>query len=218
MRDKLLSILLGVAILFFIITFSIALPIYCRFFYYLHINALDIPKTTGYDYATIKHGFDQVLNFLTIPGREFSVGAFGYTEAGKAHFQDCKMLFNLNAIVLICSTIVAATLLILNRKKVIILKRPFGMHVAFVSAISIFVVAIILGGLIAIDFDKAFVIFHKIFFPGKDNWQFSSKDEIIYALPQEFFRNCAILIGGCIIIFCLSIIIVQLIKRHKNKI
>jgi integral membrane protein (TIGR01906 family) len=110
------------------------------------------------------------------------------------------------------------TLIILNKCKVISLVKPFGMSVAFISSISIFVVAFILGILVSIDFDTAFTIFHHLFFPGKDNWQFNPyKDQIILALPSQFFMNCALLIGASIVIISLTIIIVQLIKRKKNK-
>ncbi len=215
MRDKILTVILGIAIFLLIITFGISLPIYCRFFYYLQINPLGIPESTGYDYSTIKTAYDEVLNFLTLGG-EFGTGVFNYTESGKAHFEDCKVLFNINVITLAVSLVITTTLLILNRKKVISLCRPFGMSVAFISATSIFAFFIILFGLVAIDFDKAFTVFHQIFFPGKDNWQFTYKDEIIRALPQQFFLNCAILIGVAIAVTSLSIIIFQLIKRKKK--
>lgn len=216
MKNKLLTILFGVAVFFFIITFSIGLPIYARFFYYLQINALGIPEKTGYSYAEIKAAYDEVLNFLTLPNREFGTGVFSYTPQGMAHFEDCKVLFNLNLIVLICSSAIIALCLILNKFKVFSFCRPFGMNVSFISAVSIFAVIAVLAIIIAIDFNAAFVAFHHLFFPGKDNWQFSSKDEIIYALPQQFFMNCAILIGASIIIICVAIIVFQLVKKHKN--
>jgi hypothetical protein len=67
---------------------------------------------------------------------------------------------------------------------------------------------LVIGGLAALDFDRAFVIFHKIFFPGKSNWLFDWRtDPIILALPQEFFRNCAILIGAGLVVFSLGLLI-----------
>lgn len=216
MRDKILTTVLGIALFILIITFGISLPIYCRFFYYLQIEPLNLPERTGFSYAQIKSAYDEVLNYLTLGG-EFGTGVFSYTAQGKAHFEDCKVLFNLNIIAFSCSLIVTVLLLALNRFKVIKLCRPFGMHVAFLSAVSIFALALILGGLVAIDFDKAFTVFHKIFFPGKTNWQFSSKDQIIFALPEQFFLNCAILIGSVVAITSLSIIIFQLIKKKLNR-
>ena len=219
MKNKLFTALFGVAIFFFIITFSIGLPIYCRFFYYMQIEALNLPASTGYDYATIKVAFDEVMNFLTLPGFEFGTGVFKYSQAGKAHFYDCKVLFDLNFYVLIASTIIIASLLILSKLKFISFCRPFNMHVAFLSCISIFTVIAIIAILIFIaGFDNAFTVFHHIFFPGKDNWQFDYfEDEIIRILPQQFFLSCAVLIGASIVIISLTVIVFQLIKRHKIK-
>ena len=217
MKNVFFSILFGVAVFFLIITFSIGLPIYCRFFYYLQIQPLGIPEITGYDYETIKQAFDQVMDFLTLPNREFGTGVFSYTPSGKSHFEDCKVLFDLNTIVLSISLLVTATLLVLKKLGKIKILRPFGMDVSFISAVSIFVVFAVIGGIVALDFESAFVVFHLIFFPGKDNWQFSYADEIIMALPQQFFMNCAILIGASIILISLSIIVFGLIKRRKMR-
>ena len=217
MKNKLLTILFGISIFLLIVSFSIALPIYCRFFYYLQINTLNLPKNTGYDYSTIKTAFDDVMNYLTLPWCEFGTGSLSYTTEGKAHFADCKGLFMLDTVVLIISFVLVLVFAILERKNILKFNRPFGMHVAFTSSISIFGFFIILIGLVSIDFEKAFVIFHKIFFPGKDNWQFTQADEIINILPQQFFMNCAILIASSIVIICILIITVQLVKKKRMK-
>ena len=217
MKNKILTAVFGVAVFFFIITVSIGLPIYLRFFYYLQIDSLSLPQKTGLSYEEIRTAFDDVMNFLTLPNYPFGTGALSFTESGKAHFIDCKALFNLNLTVLLISTAIIVTLLALSRFKFFSFCRPFNMSVTFISAISIFIVIAILFGLVAIDFENAFIIFHKIFFPGKDNWQFTDADEIIKILPQEFFMNCAILIGVGIVIISLSIIIFQLVKKGKTR-
>ena len=217
MKNKLFTALFIVALMLFIITFSIGLPIYCRFFYYLQIDALNLPKITGYSYEQIKGAYDEVLNFLTLPNRPFGTGVFFYSEEGASHFADCKGLFNLNLIVLLTSSAILLLTFILQKKKLITLIRPFSIHPAFISAISIFAILFIILVFALIDFTAVFVVFHLIFFPGKTNWQFSPYEtEIILALPEQFFMNCAILIGISILVFCLSIIIVQLVQRKKN--
>lgn len=213
-----LTVVYAVAVFLLIITFSIGLPINFRFFYYMQINSLNLPEECGYDYATIKAAFDQVMDYLTLPNKPFGTGVFAYTSDGASHFADCKVLFTLNNTVLIVSAIVFTVLLILDKKKVVPLKRPFKMNAAVISSLSIFAVAIILVGLVSIDFDKAFVIFHKLFFPGKDNWLFDpDKDQILQILPQEFFMNAAILIACGIIIITSAILVFQFIKRKKAK-
>lgn len=209
--------LFAVAVFIFIITFSISLPIYCRFFYYLQIKPLGILESTGYDYQTVKSAYDAVLNYLTLPGVPFSTGVFKYSESGASHFYDCKVLFDLNVIALIISTVILVAGIVLDKTGKFKLLRCKGFHPAFFSAISIFAFFLILIGLVSIDFDSAFVIFHKIFFPGKDNWTFNPRyDEIINALPEQFFLNCAILIGASIIIISLLIIVFCIISRKKQ--
>ena len=216
MKSKFFTIVFGVALFFFILSFSIALPIYCRFFYYLHIDGLSLPQTTGYSYAQIKHAYDEVLNYLTLPNMPFGTGVFAYTREGAQHFADCKILFDINIITLLISGITIITISVLSKLKKICLVRPFNMSVAFISAVSIFAIFFIVGIIVMVDFSSAFTVFHKIFFPNKTNWVFDPNEmEIILALPEQFFLNCAILIGCSIFIICIFIIIFQLVKRKK---
>ena len=73
------------------------------------------------------------------------------------------------------------------------------------------------GGLAALDFDRAFVVFHSIFFPGKDNWIFDwQTDPIILFLPQEFFRNCALLVLALILLWSGALIGADFIQSKKR--
>ena len=75
------------------------------------------------------------------------------------------------------------------------------------------------GALAALDFDRAFTVFHTLFFPGKDNWLFDWRtDGVILILPEAFFRNCALLIGGLILLWCAALIAADLwIGRRLRK-
>jgi integral membrane protein (TIGR01906 family) len=109
-----------------------------------------------------------------------------------------------------------AILFILNVSGCFELCRPFGKHVAFSSGLFTLTGFAVIGGLAATDFDRAFTIFHKLFFPGKSNWLFSwYEDEIIRILPQEFFMNCAILILVSIITLCILAIILGGVSKKK---
>ena len=66
----------------------------------------------------------------------------------------------------------------------------------------------VIGVLAALDFERAFVVFHSVFFPGKTNWVFDwYADPIIRVLPQEFFMDCAILIGLGLITMAVGILV-----------
>ena len=75
-----------------------------------------------------------------------------------------------------------------------------------------------LGVIAAMDFDDFFVKFHHTFFPGKENWLFDpATDEIIKILPEEFFRNCAILIVSVIVLVSIVLIARGARKTEPNK-
>lgn len=216
MKNKAFSVIFGIAVFFLLLTAAISLPIYLRFFYYIHINALNLPEQSGVGYEQIKAAYDEVLNYLTLPWAEFGTGVFPHTEEGASHFADCKKLFNLNASVLAVSAAITTIIAVCDKRKKIELCRPAGLSPAFYSAILAIVLPLIIGAFAATDFERAFILFHKIFFPNKLNWEFSPiGNPIITVLPEEFFRNAAILIGAGLIVFCLSIIIYQLKKRNR---
>nr|MBE6544480.1 TIGR01906 family membrane protein [Oscillospiraceae bacterium] len=217
MKNKILTGLFGFFIVILIITFSIGLPIYIRPFYYAQIDSLGIEEYSGADRDTIIEAYDEVLDYLTLPGREFGAGEFSYTEEGKSHFVDCKVLFDLNLYAFIISFVGATALIILNKRGVFEMWRPFGMNIAFSSGAYALGGFALIGGIVAIDFDKAFTVFHSMFFPGKDNWLFDwNKDQVIRILPQDFFMNCAILIFISIIALCLSCIIFSIISQARR--
>lgn len=213
-----LTALFITALIIVMITFCIGLPIYCRFFYYIQIKTLGMEEATGWDYATIKTAYDEVLDFLTLPNKPFGTGALKWSEDGAAHFADCKVLFDLNFYALLVSTIVTAALTVLHKLRIITILKPFGHRAYFLSAVIAVALPLIIGVLCAIDFDKAFVVFHSIFFPGKTNWMFDSRtDEIIEVMPEQFFMNCAVIIGVGLIAFAAALIIADLILRAKDK-
>lgn len=214
MKNKALrSSVFALALLLFILSFSIALPIYLRPFYYAHISPLDLEAASGYSKAEIKEAYNSLLDYLTIPGKEFSLGAFPYSDRGASHFKDCKFLFLLDTFVLIISGVTTAIMLVF--KKLRGWQFKIGKFSASLySAIAAVSLPVIVGVLAATDFDRAFKIFHKIFFPGKTDWYFHPQlDPIINVLPVRFFMNCAILIGASILIISVAIIIVNIKKK-----
>lgn len=192
MLKRVISAIFAVALVFLVLTVSIGLPIYLRPFYYAHIDALKLDVYSGFTKDQIRTAYDQVLDYLTLPGKPFGTGEIAHSQEGAAHFADCKVLFDLNAWVLVGSALVVLGILLVRKR----CKLPSLRPAAFWAGVSALTLPIVVGTLAAMDFDRAFVIFHQIFFPGKDNWIFNYyTDPIIQILPQTFFMNCAILIG-----------------------
>ena len=206
MKKRMLSLICMVSLCLFLLTAAIGLPIYIRPFYYAHIDAFDLPARSGYTAEEIRDAYDEVLDYLTLPGKDFGTGVIPHSSEGKAHFEDCKVLFELNAAVLVGSGLVLAVLFALRKKWG---PDRLGKHsAAFWAAVLSVTAPIMIGGLAALDFDRAFVVFHSIFFPGKTNWVFDwHRDQIIRVLPQEFFMDCAILIGVGLIAMAVGILV-----------
>ena len=218
MKNKLLTAAFALFTALLIISASIALPIYIRPFYYAHIEPYRLVERTGHTAEEIRAAYDEVLDYLTLPGREFGAGVFAYSEEGASHFADCKGLFTLDTVVLIVSVAAVVALAVLARRGVFRLCRPFGAHVLLTSGGAVLSLFALLALLVSIDFYSAFIIFHMLFFPGKDNWTFDpSTDPIINAMPQGFFANCAILIGASVIILSLACVIFGLAERKKRR-
>ena len=192
------------------ITFSIGLPIYVRQFYYAHVDALELSETYGIEKEEIINAYDEVLDFLTKDGHEFGTGILAHSEEGKSHFEDCKVLFDLNKYAFIISLAVIVILWCLDKLCITVLAKPFGLPLYFYAGLCTLLLFGALAVVVAQDFGSAFTTFHQIFFPGKTNWVFNpNTDPIILFMPSQFFMDCAILI-------CASIMLISLISMSKG--
>ena len=197
-------------------TAAVAAPILCRPFYYAHIGPLELEARTGLTREEIMTAFDEMLDYC-LGAPEFSTGVLRWSESGKAHFTDVRVLFLLDLRALAVSAGLLAGILLVSRKTGRTPARPLGRGPAFWAGAGLAAVFLIVGVLAALDFDRAFVLFHALFFPGKDNWLFDpAADQIINILPQEFFRNCAIFILTLLVLGCAALIIWDLRRSGKQ--
>ncbi len=216
-QSKLLSLLLAAAAAAVLLSGAIAVPILCRPFYYAHIGPLQLEEATGYTRSEIRTAYDEMLDYC-LGGEEFSTGVLRWSESGKAHFTDVRVLFLLDLKVLAVSAAVLILTLIAARLTKLRPARLAGRGPAFWAGAGLGGLFLILGGLAALDFDRAFVVFHSLFFPGKTNWLFDPRtDEIINILPEVFFRNCAILILTVLILGCAGLIVGDLLAGRKGR-
>ena len=187
---------------------SIAAPLLCRPFY------------AGLTAEEIRQAFDQVMDFCLGLRPDFAAGVLPWSQSGAGHFADVRRLFLLNLRVLALSLAGLLLLLVCSRLKHV---RPYcfrGRGPGFWAAAGLAAVFLVVGGLAALDFDRAFVIFHALFFPGKTNWLFDWRtDPVILILPETFFRNCALLILALVMLWCAVLIFADLWagKRRKQR-
>lgn len=216
MKHKVLTILLTVSVFLFVLTAAICVPILFRPFYYWQIKALDIEFNSGFDYQTIITAFNDLMNYLLL-NAPFQTGTLAWSEDGKNHFADCKVIFWIIIVLAIVSLAASIVLLILRKKGRFEFRTFQGHSLGFYLGIAVFVIltVVLVWGLI--DFQSLFKTFHSVFFPGKDNWVFDmDADQIILILPEQFFINCAIFIGGVFLLFCAGCIVEDTVRRHRQ--
>lgn len=197
---------MSIAVALALLTGSIAAPILIRPFYYAQIQPLELESASGLSRAEITRAYDEVLDYCIGVSDEFSAGALPFSESGSAHFADCRVLFLLDLRLLAGSVIVIALLKLYDRRNS--LPHLGGHGAPFWGAAGMAAALSLIGIAAATDLDRAFIVFHSLFFPGKDNWVFNAAaDPVILIMPEEFFRNCAILILAVLLIISAVIII-----------
>ena len=110
--SKLFTVVLIVALMAAILSSSIAVPLLWRGFYYLHIDALDLPEHTGYAVEEIRGAFDEMMDYCVF-GEPFGTGVLKWSQSGYEHFADCAKLFRLDFTV----ALISAVILLVFRKE-----------------------------------------------------------------------------------------------------
>ena len=214
---KLLSVLLAVAIALTLLTGAIAAPILCRPFYYAHIGPLELEERTGLTREEIRTAYDEMLDYC-LGGEEFSTGVLKWSQSGKDHFTDVRVLFLLDLRVFAAGIAAIVLLLVAGRLRRRSPARLLGRGPCFWAGAGLGGAFLIVGGLAALDFDRAFTVFHTIFFPGKTNWLFDpDTDQIINILPETFFMDCAILILAVLVIGCAALILADFLAGRNRR-
>lgn len=199
-----------------VVTFSIAIPILWRDFYFFHIDLLNITEAAGCSKSDLIMSFNELMDSLVFY-KPFSEGVFDYSISGMNHFLDCRVLFTLDLVALPISFIIFLIYSILIKLNFIKVYRIKGMSILFYAS---FVPILLLGALgvfALIDVNSAYAFFHAILFPGKDNWVFNPyTDPIINALPEQFFLDCGILIFGVMLLILFVVIIFNIVRKVKH--
>ena len=202
------DIILSIVLMIFIISFAIVFTVFFKQLYYFDINYLNIDKISGLPVETIKDNYDILINYQSIFFQgNLNLPDFAMSVAGRIHFQEVKTIFEVIQVSMLISGIISIILLI---------KRFKEKEYRFLRLTGIITILIpsILGFLVAIDFDQAFIIFHKLFFRN-DFWIFDYQtDPVITILPETFFMHCFILIVLIIVVFALLCLIFY---RYKQK-
>lgn len=176
-----------------IISVSVVATLAFRPLYYLDIGALDIPEQSGYSREEIRANYDVLIDYnLSFGEEELSFPTLAMSEPGRIHFEEVKVIFNLFQYMAIGGAILSAVgvFFCVRRREYLFLKLTSILAVALPAVVGI---------LVAINWDWAFVTFHHLAFDN-DYWLFDPlTDPVITILPDAFFLHCAVMILVCVV-------------------
>ncbi len=194
----------------FILTFAVVFTVFFTPLYGFCIDVLEIDVYSGLSKEVLMENYQSLIDYqaffyngpLYLPDFEMSVN-------GRIHFEEVKNIFVVIQYLCIISFVTSIGLLYSHYKdnrRFIYLRLARTITIAFPT---------IVGIVCMIDFDSAFVLFHRIFFRN-DYWIFDPQtDPIITVLPQDFFMYCFLIIVSIIIILALVCHIIY--KRNEKK-
>lgn len=211
-RFKFSDILIGINFTLLFISIAVVFTVNFRPLYYKDISLLNIEATSGMEKTDILLNYNALIDYCS----PFFTGNLHFptleaSENGLQHFAEVKNIFVSFYIIGIITLVLGVTIIIQKAKK------PDYSYL-LVSAITSIVLPLLLGIYVAVDFDRAFLLFHKLCFKN-DYWLFDpATDPVILILPEKFFMHCAVLIIVIVLLFCFAFIGAFLWKRKRSSI
>ena len=202
------DIFLAIMLMIFIISFAVVFTVFFKPLYYFDINYLNIDQISGLDAETIKENYRILINYQSIFYQgTLNLPDFVMSDSGRIHFEEVKRIFEAIQVMMVISGLISIPMTI---KKI---KEKEYLFLRLTGLITI-IVPTVLGFLAALDFERAFVLFHQIVFRN-DYWIFDYRtDPVITILPETFFMHCFMLI---VVIVCLLAIICLGYYRYQQK-
>ncbi len=203
---------IGIGILFFIFfaTLGTVLVINCGTLYKFDVKHLNIEATSGYSYDVIMENYNALIAYCS----PFFFGALKFptlaaSESGLSHFAEVKVIFN-GCYVLLALSFILLCFVVIRKYK----HRDYRyLKTASITSIA---VPLLVGLAMSINFDKVFVIFHKLFFRN-DDWLFNpATDPVIKILPEDYFMHCAIFIVSIVILGSLALLLAYKLLKKKG--
>jgi len=173
----------AVALFLFILSFAVTFTLNFRPLYYMDIELLGIEERSGIPKEEIKENYDVLIDYNSMfSDEELSFPTLAMSETGKIHFEEVKVIFVGFQKMTIVTAVISLVLVFMQKKSQ---KKRYLKYAGIITVL----IPALLGAAMAINWDKAFVIFHKIAFDN-DYWIFdAATDPVITILPDTFFLH-----------------------------
>lgn len=176
--------------------------------YYFDIDYLNISELSGLSKDDIKLNYDYLIDYnLNKNVSEFKLPTLKSSPQGKIHFEEVRNIFqNINKL--------AKLLLVVSLVGIILSVKNKNIKILKTTSITLIIMPLLLTVPILLNFEKSFIIFHKLLFRN-DYWIFNPDlDPVINILPEEFFFHSGMMI--LILILLVSIVLFVMYKLCKS--
>jgi len=201
------SVITGICLSVFLFTLATVLILNARWLYELDIRWLDLERISGMLSDDIRANYHALIDYNQVWFRgELVFPTLPMSREGAIHFQEVKRIFDV--IQIACFVTGLMSLLLVIRQK----QHGIRTHFRIAGILSI-IIPVISGMLVAIDWERFFVTFHRIFFRN-DYWLFDPVyDPVILILPDTFFLQCA---AGILVIILAGAVLFLILGRTRN--
>lgn len=187
---------------------AIVFTLHFRSLYYFDIDHLNIPAASGYSKEVIRRNYDELIDYNSISGpSRLTFSDFTMSEEGEIHFEEVKRILR---------NIEYASFVLIPLTLFQVIRQIRKKNASFFAVLAAFptVLVVIVGSLVALNWDFCFILFHKILFRN-NYWIFDpAYDPVITILPDAYFLHAAILIMFCVLIASLlSLLVFFLLRR-----
>ncbi len=209
-RFKISTIIMGLALGIFILGFSVKFILNFTPLYSFDISYLSIDERIGMSKEQLLDNYKTVIHYIESPFIDKLIFPdFPMSREGEIHFYEVKEIFNKFEFLFYGSLIVLIVFILYRWRK-----RIKDYSYLKVGAYLSLILPLLLALPFAVNFSRAFVIFHELFFDN-DYWIFDpATDPIILALPEEFFFHCALVI---LFVLLIGFIISMTLYKKLNK-
>ena len=202
-----LNLVLALALTLFIIAAAVVVTLNFRPLYYLDVDLLNIPASSGLPKEEVLANYNALIDYNALFGPQtLEFPTLAMSETGRIHFEEVKDVFVFfEVLAIVCGLLSAAG----------IVYRHFRKNPGYLLLTGILTVAlpVVLGILIALNWQTVFVLFHRIVF-NNNYWIFDpATDPVITILPDTFFMHCALLILALVV---LGSVVCLLVYRHRK--